>query len=49
MAKPDGKAKQAKGKNATYMCAVCGHIAIGKIPIKCPECGAGGDNFQKIA
>lgn len=41
----DGKEKG----NPTYMCAACGHIAIGKIPVKCPECGAGKDNFQKIA
>ncbi len=41
--------KDGKEAKSTYMCAVCGHISIGRIPVKCPGCGAGKENFQKVA
>lgn len=45
MAEKDGKEK----KPASYMCMVSGHIAIGKVPAKCPECGAAKENFRRVA
>jgi hypothetical protein len=29
-----------------YVCRTCGHLALGSIPEKCPDCGAWGGTFQ---
>lgn len=39
------------GKDLTvdfYLCPVCGHIELGKPPVKCPICSLAGDKFTKI-
>jgi rubrerythrin len=45
----DGKAGAGSGRGPTFMCVVCGYISIGKIPVKCPGCGAGRSDFKKVA
>ncbi|MBI3988143.1 MAG: universal stress protein [candidate division NC10 bacterium] len=32
----------------TAICAVCGYVAKGQDPVKCPVCGAGAERFQVI-
>ena len=32
-----------------YLCPVCGYIELGKIPEKCPVCGAKGTIFEQVA
>lgn len=29
-----------------YVCRACGHLALGDVPEKCPNCGAWGETFQ---
>lgn len=29
-----------------YVCRTCGHLNLGGVPEKCPDCGAWGDTFQ---
>ncbi len=31
-----------------YLCPFCGDIEFGKVPDKCPICGAPGSKFQKV-
>lgn len=31
-----------------YLCPFCGDIEFGKVPDKCPSCGAPAAKFQKI-
>jgi rubrerythrin len=31
-----------------YVCTVCGHIADGILPEKCPICGAPGSKFESV-
>jgi len=50
----DGKkrvldSKKRKKKEVIYMCMVCGQISPKVIPVKCPVCGAGKENFQKVS
>ena len=35
-------------KEATAICSVCGYMAKGQDPVKCPVCGAGSEKFQVI-
>ncbi len=41
-------AKLKADKTATAICAVCGYVAKGQDPVKCPVCGGGGEQFQMI-
>ncbi len=34
------------GDEKIYICPVCGYTALGKVPDRCPICGAGGDTFK---
>ena len=41
----DGK----KEKEPVYMCMVCGFVSPPNVvPVKCPVCGAGKENFKKV-
>ncbi len=31
-----------------YICSVCGYTTIGKVPEKCPVCGASSSSFKKF-
>ena len=33
---------------AKYVCTVCGYIAEGSIPEKCPVCGAASKAFKEL-
>lgn len=35
-------------REATAICSVCGYVAKGRDPVKCPVCGAGSEKFQVI-
>ncbi len=35
-------------KEATAICSICGYMAKGQDPVKCPVCGAGPEKFQVI-
>ncbi len=35
-------------QEATAICSVCGYVAKGRDPVKCPVCGAGPEKFQVI-
>jgi rubrerythrin len=42
-------AKENSKRVEKWMCAICGYVFENKtIPIKCPVCGAGKENFVKI-
>ena len=34
---------------AKYVCSICGYVAEGEAPEKCPVCGAGKDKFTMMA
>ena len=42
MEKPDGL------KAVHWVCAVCGYVADDIPPIKCPNCGASRENFERV-
>ncbi len=31
-----------------YVCQVCGHTAVGKVPDRCPVCSTPGNNFKEF-
>jgi rubrerythrin len=31
-----------------YVCTVCGHVADGRLPEKCPICGALSSKFEQV-
>jgi Proto-chlorophyllide reductase 57 kD subunit len=39
---------QAEG-TTTFICEVCGYVAKGSDPVKCPVCSSGAERFVKIA
>ncbi len=40
--------EDSKEKPKRWMCTVCGYIAEGELPVKCPVCGAGRENFIEV-
>ena len=38
----------AESSTEYYVCTVCGHISDGRIPEKCPICGALSSKFEKV-
>jgi len=42
MEKPDSR------RRVYWVCQVCGYVAVGAPPVKCPSCGASGGNFKKV-
>jgi rubrerythrin len=36
------------GREAVFLCPVCGNIVLGKVPEKCPICGVFGKQFREI-
>ena len=37
-----------KKKKPVFMCMICGFMSPGALPVKCPVCGAGKENFRKV-
>jgi rubrerythrin len=42
------KAKTDLSREKIFLCPVCGNIALGKAPDKCPICGVFGKQFREI-
>ncbi len=47
-AKESVKAKKDMDIGDIYICTVCGYTAVGKVPEKCPVCGAPSSAFRKF-
>jgi rubrerythrin len=43
----DGVAEEKKTEIPTFMCVICGYVSD-TIPVKCPVCGAGKENFKEV-
>jgi len=48
--KKEKKPKEEDGfkKVRYWMCQVCGFITPEPVPVKCPVCGAGKENFKEV-
>ncbi len=40
---------KTKRKRPVFMCMICGFMSPGVLPVKCPVCGAGKENFRKVS
>ncbi len=46
----EGKHEEPQGEAIplNWACTVCGYHVEGEVPKKCPDCGAGQEDFEEI-